>query len=75
MGPDGDAAQSQGDRPPVRREGTNRAAQRIHPVRGVHRVRDELRDRAALFYAKLKQKGEGDDNIDEDLPPITRVKK
>lgn len=30
---------------------------------------------AALFYAKLKQKGEGDDNIDEDLPPITQVKK
>ena len=30
---------------------------------------------AALFYAKFKQKGEGDDNIDEDLPPITQVKK
>ena len=30
---------------------------------------------AALVYAKMKQKGEGDSNIDEDLPPITQVKK
>jgi hypothetical protein len=30
---------------------------------------------AALVYAKMKQKGEGDANIDEDLPPITQVKK
>ena len=66
---------SQGDRPPVRRR--ERIARSTDSSRswGSSCGTSFVIAYAALFWRRRRQKGEGDDSIDEDLPPSLRLKR